>query len=154
MSGELRQYDPDQITISWSFRGGETGSIDLAEGLIDGPNAIVDAKDAPKWTRRSDRNSNVVRNRSRKKGGTLTLTYVAESEIQDLLTPLVIADGETGSIVGDIVIKDLNGSTIMTYIGAFIENDPDPAFGDTAADRVYVFGYADRVALLGGASAL
>lgn len=152
MSGELRTYDPDQVSASWSLRVGD--AIDLTEGLIDGPGAIVDAKDAPAWTRRSDRNSNMVRNRSRKKGGTVTFTYAAESEIQDTLTPLVIADGVTGAMVGDIVVKDLNGSTIMTYIGAFIENDPDPSFGDTAADRVYVFGYAERIPLLGGAAAL
>lgn len=152
MSGELRQYDPDQITASWSLRTGE--AFDLTEGLIDGPNAIVDAKDAPKWTRRSDRQGNTVRNRSRKKGGALTFTYDAESEIQDILTPIVLADGETGVFVGDIVIRDLNGSTMLTYIGAFIENDPDPAFGDTAADRVYVFGYGERIAMPGGTAAL
>lgn len=149
MPGELRTFDPDQVQVTWARSTG--AAIDLTEGLIDGPGAIAEAKDGPAWTRRGDRKGNMVRNKRPAKGGTLTLTYVAESEIQELLTAAYLADQETEAEVGDIVVKDLNGSTIMIYHGAFIEDDPTLSYGDTAADRPYVFGFAERVPFLQGA---
>lgn len=151
MSGELRNYDPERVTVTWAL---PTGAIDLTEGLIDGPGAIAETKDAPAWTRRGDRNTNMVRNKMRNKGGTLALTYVAEAEIQAALTVIFLVDQELETQVGAIVVRDLNGTTLLTYDGAFIEDDPTVAFGDTAADRVYTFGYARRVPVLGGSEAL
>lgn len=151
MSGELRNFDPAKITCTWAL---VAGTLDLTKGLIDGPGAIANSKDAPPWTRRGDRNSNMVRNRSGKKGGYLSLTYVAEAEIHDVLTGYFISDEQTQTIVGAIKIKDLNGTSGYTYLGAFIENDPDENYGDTAADRVWVFGYAERVPFHGGSEPL
>ncbi len=151
MSGELRNYDPSKITAGWSIVG---GTLDMTRGLIDGPGAIVDSKDAPPWTRRGDRNSNMVRIKSGKKGGFLTFTYVSESQIKDKLSQLFLQDQETETVVGALKIKDLNGTTVMEYLGCFIENVPDLNYGDTAADSVYVMGYAERVPYHGGAAPL
>ena len=150
MSGELRNFDPDSWTVTWELAGG-LGSIDLTRGLIDGPGAMVEAKDNPRWTRRADRNSNLVRNKRKPKSGSLTLTYVAEAEIQDEFSVIMGIDETTGSQVGDIVVKDNNGTTVITYRSAYIEDDPNVSMGDAAADRPYVFGFAERVAFLGGA---
>jgi hypothetical protein len=152
MAGELRPYDPNQVTVSWTING--IGTIDLTQGLIDGPGAIVDTKDAPRWTRRSDRQSNAVRNKGSKRGGFLVLTYGAEAQIQDALSGYAITDDQVEAVVGLIKIKDLNGTTVAEYLGAFIEDDPSLNYGDTASDRPWVFGYAERVAVLGGAGAL
>ena len=150
MAGELRNFDPDQVTVTWVL---PTGAIDLTEGLIDGAGAIAETKNAAAWSLRSDRQSNAVRNKMRNKTGTLALTYVAEAEIQSVLSGLAITDNETGAVVGPVVVRDLNGDTIMTYAGAFILDDPTVSFGDTAADRVYTFGYAQRVPFVGGSEA-
>lgn len=153
MAGQLRPFHPDRVSAVWSIRGG--AALDLTIGLIDGPGAITEAKDAPARSRRSDRQSNTVINRSSKKGGTVTFTYVAEAELQDVLSALFLAEETSGTInVGDLVVRDLNGSTIMTYVGCFIEDDPTVQYGDTAADRAYVFGYSERVPFVGGAEAL
>lgn len=150
MAGELRNFDPSSWTVTWELAGG-LGSLDLTQGMIDGPGALTEAKDNPRWTRRGDRQSNYIRNRRPARGGTLTATYVAEAEIQDQLSALADTDEATGTIVGDIVVKDNYGSTVLTYRSAFIEDDPNLVMGDTAGDRPYVFGYAERVGLMGGA---
>lgn len=152
MSGELRNYDPDKVTATWSIAGG--GSVDLTQGLVDGASAIAVTRDSAKWTQRNDRQSNYARIKSSKKGGSITFTYVAEAEICSTLSGLANTDEQAQNIVGQILIKDLNGTTVCTYLGAYIQNTPSPTYGDTAADRPYVFGFAEAVEFLGGASAL
>lgn len=152
MAGELRNFDPDKVTVSWAVTGG--GVVDLTLGLVDEATAIQEAKDAPAWSHRTDRQGNAVRNKMRKKSGTLTLTYVAESEIQKELTRIYLIDDTLEDQIGVITIKDLNGSTLMVYNGAYIENDPDLGYGSEAANRTYVFGYAERVPSLQGSEAL
>ncbi len=147
MSGELRTFDPEKVTVTWSP---PTGAIDMTEGLIDGDGAITEAKDAPEWTRRGDRNGNMLRIKSCKKGGTLSLTYVAEAPIQNELSALINTDQQTGTVIGVLKVKDLNGSTVAVYTGAFIESGPPLSFGTSAADRLFVMGYAERVVVYGG----
>ena len=150
MAGEIRTYDHEKITLSLDFTDGP--SINLTIGLVDSANAIQENKDGPRYTRRGDRQGNYVRNRSPKQGGNLTLTYVAESPTNDELSAALLADHRLGvDRVGTMVMKDLRGTTLVTYKGAFIEDDPAIAFGDTAADRVWVIGYADREGVIGGA---
>jgi len=151
MSGELRNFDPNRVTVSWTI---PVGTINLTPGLIDGPGAIAETKDSPRWIRRGDRQSNYVRNKGSKRGGFLVLTYVAEAQIQNILTAYVVADDQSQTIVGLLKIKDLNGATIVEYLGAFIEDDPAVNYGDSAADRPWVFGCAERVAIIGGQAAL
>lgn len=152
MSGELRNYDPALVTATFSVDG--QGSIDLTSGLIDGEGAISVVRAAPNWSApRADRNGNAGRNKSKNKTGLATFVYVAEAEIQTRLTALVAVDDQTGAVVGSIVIKDLNGDTICTYIGAYIQSTPSPVYGMSAADRVYVWGFAEAIELMGGAEA-
>lgn len=150
MSGELRNFDPERITAVWAIRGGK--AVDLTQGLIDAPGAMTETKDSAKWTRKSDRQGNTVRNRSGKRGAALTCTYAAEAPIHGELAAILELDDALGTMVGDIVVRDLEGTTLVTYVSAFIEDDPAMAYGDTAGDRVYVFGCAERIALFGGST--
>lgn len=151
----LRNFDPDLVTAEWILVPGAGGAtIDLTQGLIAGPNSIQETKDSPRSTRTVDRQGNAVRNISRNKAGMITFTYQAQSQTQDVLSPLVTTDDETGLITGTIVIKDLNGDTLLTYLGAYIEDEPNVGYGDTASDRPFVFGYAKRIQNLAGTDAL
>lgn len=148
MSGELRNFNPERITAVWAIRGGKT--VDVTLGLVDAPGAMSETKDGPRWTRRSDRQGNTVRNKSGKRGAGLVCTYVAESPIHGTYAAIMELDDATGTMVGDLVIRDLEGTTIVTYVSAFLEDDPSLAYGDVAGDRAYLFGCAERVALFGG----
>lgn len=150
MAGELRTYDPAKVTAVWAL---PTGAFNLTPGLIDGAGAIAETKDSPRSSRRGDRNGNMVRNISKKKGGTLAFTYVEEAEIHNALSAYAQTDAQTNNIVGTITIKNLAGDTVAVYNGAHIEDDPLINYGDTAGDRVWVFGYAERIAFFGGSPA-
>src|SRR5574342_1057082 len=108
MSGELRHFDPDGITAVWSLRTG--GSVNLAVGLIDGGGSLTISKDAPLASRTGDRQGNMTINVGTKRGATLTATYHPHSETQDTLSALALQHHTTGPVVGDILIRDLNGT--------------------------------------------
>lgn len=152
MAGELRQYHPQKTTATWAIRGGAV--VDLTQGLIDATNAIQETKDAARWSRKSDRQGNTVRNALSNNGGTIAFTYLAEAAIHDTLSKILLLDGNLQNQVGDIVIRDLLGTTIMVYVGAFIQDDPVLGYGDTASDRTYLFGYSKRIPSMGGANTL
>ncbi|MEC9048874.1 MAG: hypothetical protein VYA51_12760 [Planctomycetota bacterium] len=148
MSGELRDFDPDKVTVTWAL---PTGAIILHRGLIDGPGAIQDAKNKPRASRRTDRQGNQVRNKTRDRSGSLTLTYMADAQILAVLTGVIEGEDATGiSAIGDIIVKNLNGAEIIRYAGAGIDDDPNIGYGDTAADRPYTWGYARRQAIATG----
>jgi hypothetical protein len=158
MAGELRDFDPDKVTIHWvlpASAGFDGGTIPLHVGLIDGPGAISDAQDKPRATRRTDRQGNQVRNKSKSRAGQLTLTYQAESQTCAVLTGLIQAeDSDLFSNIGAIVVRNLNGDELVTYAGCAIDGEPNVSFGDTNADRAYVFGYAKRKLIATGLPAV
>lgn len=152
MSGELRDFDPDKVSVTWVL---PTGAVPLQVGLIDGPNAIQDSKDKPRASRRTDRQGNQVRNRTRVRSGSLSLTYQAEAQTAAVLTGIIQGEDATGiSAIGTIIVRNLNGAELVRYAGAAIDDEPNVSFGDTAADRVYVFGYAKRTLIATGLEAV
>jgi hypothetical protein len=152
MSGELRDFDPDKVTVTWVL---PTGAVQLHVGLIDGAGAISDAKDKPRASRRSDRQGNQVRNSTRVRSGALTLTYQAEAQTCAVLTGIIQGEDATGLLAaGPIIVRNLNGVELVTYAGAAIDDEPDVSYGDSAADRPYVFGYAKRKLIASGLAAV
>lgn len=152
MSGELRDFDPDKVLITWAL---PTGGIVLHNGLIDGPGAIADAMDKPRASRRTDRQGNQVRNVSRSRSGSLTLTYQAEAPILAVLTGIIQGEDSTGLVAaGPIVISNLSGDEIVTYTGCAIDVEPPVSFGDTNADRAYTWGFARRILIATGLPAI
>lgn len=152
MAGELRNYNPREVTATFTIRGG--ASIDMTQGLVDADGAIAETKATPGRfsAPRVDRQGNGVRNKISNQSGGVVFNYVAESPIHDILSGLMITDDETGAVVGDLVIRDLNGTTIMTYLGAYIQDDPPFNAGATMGDRAYTMAYVERKPFLGGAT--
>jgi hypothetical protein len=152
MAGELRDYDPDKVTVSWIL---PTGAVQLHVGLIDGPGAISDAQDKPRAARRTDRQGNQVRNKSKSRAGQLTLTYQAEAQVCAVLTGIIQGEDSTGiSAIGPIIVRNLNGDELVTYAGCAIDVEPNVSFGDSNADRAYGFGYSKRKLIATGLPAV
>jgi len=152
MSGELRDFDPDKVTITWVL---PTGAITLHIGLIDSDNAVQDSQDKPRATRTNGLRGQQVRNKSSVRGGNLTLTYMAASQTNAVLSGITLGEDATGlSPIGPIYVRNLNGDEIATYAGCAIDSEPNVGFGATASDRVYVFGYAKRTLIATGQAAI
>lgn len=151
MSGEVRDFDPELVTVTWAL---PLGAIDLTPGLIDAQNAIRSTKAVPRATRKTDRQGNQVRRRTRNRSGSLFLTYQAEAQLQATLTAIIALEDAGTAQVGPITVRNLNGDELFVYLGCGIDNDPDEAFGSEAADRVYEFGYAKREPIHTGTEAV
>ena len=147
MAGELRQYDPLQVVGSFSHIG---GSVDIVDGAVDGGEFLAVAGDNPTWTREHDRGGNATRVKNNNTGGTISVTISASSPTNASLSALVVADGVVENVVGALVLKDLNGNTVVEADGAFVADIPDPTFGSDRGSRVWVFECAAIRTVLGG----
>jgi len=144
---ELRQYDPLQVVGSFTSLA---GSVDILDGSIDGGDFAALATDAVTWTRENDRGGNATRVKSNNRGGSISISLSASSPTNAALSTLAQADYVSENVVGVLVLRDLNGTTVITCNGAFIEDIPDFAFGSTRGQRTWVFQCAEIVVFAGG----
>lgn len=132
---ELRQYNPLQVVGSWTTA---TGSVDILDGRIDG-SFLQTTSDNKRWARENDQHGNATRVKMNNRGGTITVTLSASSPTNSQLSARVEADDATEAVVGFLLLKDLNGNTVVEADGAFLEDIPDPSFGSDRGSRAWVF---------------
>ncbi len=96
----------------------------------------------------------VVRVKSHDQRGTVTATLQYASPINDLLSALAVV-GEEGTTVdgdvGDLLLKDLNGTTVAACQEAWIQKQPDIDVSVESPNRVWVFRCAKLKLVVGGA---
>lgn len=143
---ELRQYDPIQVIGTWST---PTGAVDIMDGVIDGE-FLSETIDNPDWVREHDQAGNATRTRMHNTGGTFALTFSASAPINAILSAKRQNDLLTAVEVGPLVLKDLNGTTVLTCVGAYLQGRPAVSFGSERGQRTWVFEYASAVAFVGG----
>lgn len=146
---ELREYNPLRVVGSWTTLT-PLGTIDILDGHIDGGDFASVTTDNARWAREHDGNGNATRVYQPNNGGSVAVTLSASSPTNLKLTQAVAADGITESVVGLLLLKDLNGSTVVEMEGAFLEDVPDPTFGSTRGERVWVFQAAAVNKVIGG----
>lgn len=135
---DLRQYDPMQVVGTWATTS-PLGSIDITDGVIDGGTFAAVASDNRRWVRENDRAGNSTRVKVNNKGGAVTISIAASSPTNRRLSLAAELDDATENVVGALVIRDLNGGTVIEADGAFLEGIPDPSFGNTRGQRDWVF---------------
>lgn len=145
---ELRQYNPLQVVGSFTTPG-PFGTVDIVDGSIDGEFAAV-ASDNPTWTREHDRAGNSTRVKNNNEGGTITITLAASSPTNARLSGVHELDRVSENQVGVLLLKDLNGNTVIEADGAFIADTPDPSFGAERGTRAWVFECASIRKFIGG----
>ena len=131
----MRQYDPQQVTAVWTT---VAGSVDILEGAV-AETFLEIFEDNTRWGKEGDREGNYVRNKDNRRGGGCRVTITAKSPLNKTLNDLAIADDLGEAQVGTIVVKDLNGDTLITLIDAYLQGPVRPSYGATAAPRVYTF---------------
>lgn len=145
---DLRTYDPLKVVGSWSTTS-TLGTIDILDGAIDGDFASI-TRDNARWTREHDRAGNSTRVRNNNRGGTISVTIDASSPTNARLSRAVQEDDLGESVVGTLLLRDLNGDTIIEADGAFVEDIPDLSFGNSSGTRVWVFQCANIRKFVGG----
>ncbi len=147
MAGELRQYDPLQVTGSWTT---SIGTFDIVDGAINPGDFLAVERDNPTWSREFDRGGNAVRVKNNNKGGQVSVTLSASSPANAVLSAAQATDELTENVVGALVLKDLNGNTVVTAFGAFINQTPTPSFGAERGSRTWVWECSQIETFLGG----
>lgn len=142
----MHQYNPQKVTAVWTSIA---GAVDILEGAA-ADSFLEITTDTARWSREMDREGNGVRNKNNNRGGMARSTITSKSPLNKTLSDIANADDEAENVVGTIVVKDLNGDTLVTLFDAFLEDQPAPSYGATSGNRVWVWQYGKRVQTLTG----
>lgn len=132
-----KTYDPNLYDVIFA-------GIRLNEGTADGQ-FIQQTGNAPGFSKKIGGDGTVTRSRSADRSGSVTVTLMQSSAINDALSAIHSADlkAANGSGVGSLLIQDRNGSTVLQAAKAWISDDPDMTLELEATTRAWVIDYAD-----------
>ncbi len=146
---ELRQYSPLKVVGSW-VTPTPLGVIDILDGAVNTGDFVAIETDVDAWTREADLAGNATRVRNYNKGGRVRVTLSASSPTNTRLSQAAAADEISESVVGALVLRDLNGNTVVECDGAFLVDIPDFSFGSERGSRTWTWECAAVRMVLGG----
>lgn len=140
----LKTYDPNLYDVIFA-------GVRLNEGTADGQFIQVQTN-APPFSKKVGADGTVTRARSADRSGSMTVTLMQTSEINDTLSGILAADraAANGSGVGALLIQDRAGSTVLRAAKAWIADDPDMSLELEASTRAWVIDFADGDITHGG----
>lgn len=147
--GELRQYVPLKVVGSWDTNS-PLGVIDILDGTVNAGEFLAVETDNATWSRESDRHGNATRVKNSNAGGRVRVTFSASAPTNAKLSAAVLADEISDNVVGPLMLKDLNGNTVVEADGCFLVDTPDPSFGSDRGSRVWVWECATIRKFIGG----
>jgi hypothetical protein len=135
-----RTYNPENVTAS--FNGYEIGGYAEDEFINvtyngDAATPVVGNDGA------------VSRAMNPDKSGTITITLKATSPSNDVLSGFAIKDRIDGSVVGVLMIRDNNGTTLVLGKDAWIQKQPDVAFAREVGNRAWMFAVGTMTEFVG-----
>jgi hypothetical protein len=136
-----RTYDPALVNVSFS-------GIPLSGFAPDTFLKATRSTDA--FALKIGAGGEAARALSRDRSGEVTLTLMATSQSNDLLSAIANADEQSGQGVGALFIKELNGTTLLMAESAWVKKMPDLERGTDIATVEWVFTCADLTVFLGG----
>lgn len=92
----------------------------------------------------------VARNRNRNRTGSVTVTLLASSPENDLLSAIAVADELRGEGVGPLFVKDRLGTTLVHAENAWIRKMPDLERAKETGQIEWVFDCAVLDVFIGG----
>ena len=116
-----------------------------------GPDTFVKAvRNEDHFTEQVGANGDVVHSRNRNRTGKVTFTIQDASPSNDLLSAAAKADELTGLVYGALMIKDLNGTTLVQCANARIQKYPDLEYGKDSGTNDWILMCAELEMFLGG----
>jgi hypothetical protein len=107
-------------------------------------------RDEDAFTKVAGANGDTVRVRNRNRMGAVTFTLMAESPSNDSLSALAKLDELFGAGAGDLLITDLNGTTVCEAQNAWIRKLPTVPYGTEAQNREWMIDCAELIMHVGG----
>lgn len=122
----------------------------LITGFADGDFVTVET-DADLYTSIVGATGEVVRTKNLNRMATVTLTLMADSPTNDLLSALAI-DAEGLAPVGSFLLSNTNGTTIASAPSCWLKKMPSIAYGVEAGTREWQFACDELTWHVGGAT--
>lgn len=138
----MANYDPGSIVVQ--FNGVEI--LGFADGTFVMAERTEDA-----FTKSVGAGGDVTRVRSRDRSGTVTVTLQAESPVNDLLTAIQLQDELTGLGTGEVMVKDLIGTTLVMGADAWIRKIPAVEYSKDAGTREWIIDVGTLEIFVGSA---
>ena len=91
-----------------------------------------------------------VRTKSNNLSGKVTVTLLARSQVNDLLSALAVADENTAAGVAPLFMKELNGTTVLAAESAWIVRQPNTERAKEAGTVEWVFECSNLQMFNGG----
>ncbi len=138
----FKNYDPQQVVISFAgipIQGYAPGTFVNAERAEDAFTLVPGST------------GDVTRVRNRKINGMVTVTLLAESTTNDSLSAKAEQDRLFGTGYGPLMIKNLNGTTLVLAEIAWVKKPANVEYADAATNREWVFDCAELLMNVGGA---
>lgn len=136
-----RNYDPGRITMVWNGI--------LIQGY--GPDTFVKAaRNEDLFDEQVGADGSVVHVRNRNRTGKVTFTLLDASPTNDQLSTAANADELTGLSIGALMIKDLNGTTLIKCANARIQKYPDIEYAADGGTNDWVIMCAELEVFAGG----
>lgn len=138
---QFKNYDPGRIIVV--FKGAQI------QGYADGT-FVKASRSAETFKSNVGAGGDVVRVRSRNKLGQVVITLQAASSSNDVLQAIADADENTGAAYGSLMIKDLNGTTLVVASTAWVVKPADAEYAADASNREWTIECAELKISNGG----
>jgi hypothetical protein len=147
MPNELRVFNPLQVVGSWTT---PTGVLDLSDGVVLDQDFFSTAPAGNEWEIEADGNGNTTAvYKPGNRHGTFSLAVSASSALNLQLSGRVIAS-RTTLVKGLLLVRDLNGDTVINHANAFLQGIPGKGFGQARGMNLWVWNVGQVDAILGG----
>ncbi len=138
----VKNYDPAKITL--------VAAGTPIEGFADGT-FVLAARNNQTFTSFTGADGEGARSKSNDKSGTVTFTLAQTSASNDVLAAIHNTDEGTGLGVFPVQIRDLNGTTLVSAVTAWVQKPADVEFGREIATREWVLETTSLDIFPGGA---
>ena len=139
----VKTYSPQKVSVivaGIEISGYADGTFVSIEPMGDGTQSVCGA------------DGEIARTMSADDRHKVTLTLMASSNSNDVLTALYYSDKATASGIVPMLIKDLLGSSIFAVAEAWITNPPKKEYDKKSGDIEWVFETGTPAEVIGGSS--
>lgn len=138
----MKTYDPGQVIVSFA------GVV--LQGFAPDTFVTVE-RDEDGWMKTAGADGEVCRTRNRNRMGRVTVTLLQSSQSNDALSALAILDELSAGGSGPLLIRDLNGTTLVAVQNAWIAKFANAEFGKELGNREWPIDCDKIEMLVGGA---
>ncbi len=136
-------YDSDQIAILF-------GAIKVESGFADGSFCKI-SHDEKRFTYVVGTDGSVTRSKTQNRVAKVSLFLMQSSPLNDQLSAMVILDelAPNGAGIAPFGLKDVNGTTLVGCLHAWIEGFPEMEYDRSAKQREWTIILADPKIFVG-----